>query len=95
MQIEEFGWEYNVGKHFPNAQVIRRSGYEYLYSAEQSGQFCLIEDRSLTADYICPLQPGIEETSWVKVLIFESEDARQSYLEAHWPTNRLNLNVSV
>ena len=79
MQVERYSWEYGVHQNFSNAREIQRSDNEIIYEAEENGKFYLIYDRSLQADFICPLQPGIEDPIWVDVMRFESAEERRQY----------------
>lgn len=93
MRREGYGWEFDVRSRFPNAREVRRSGYISVYTAERDSNYYLIDDRSLTADFICPLQPGADDSTWVEVLTFENERERQAYLEEHWPADQLTINI--
>jgi hypothetical protein len=93
MQIERFGWEYEVKRHFPDAREMRRLAGETVYFAEREGRFYLIDDRSMQADFICPAQPGVDEPNWVDVIEFVSDDERQKYCESFWPRPLLNMRL--
>lgn len=93
MQREAYGWEFDVRSRFPHAREVRRSGYVSVYAAERDGKYYLIDDHSLTADFICPLQPGAGDSAWVEVLTFENRAERQTYLEEHWPADQLSISI--